>query len=199
MASFLISDFRSVRRRSLSNVCASVLPAHLTLCPGTLVDADSIADVLARSFHPPDGLERMFFPFRRFGIAEDLRQRLRDKSACYCCLVAWIGSQPVGTLEISLRRLPHLPEQARRSKQPYISNLAVHPNWRQRGIGRQLLIGAEGVVQAWGFGILHLHVLEGNRPARALYHSLDYRVVHINSDPWSWLGFPKQLLLYKPL
>lgn len=167
------------------------------VCPGTTADVDRVADILARSFHPPEGLEHFFFPFRRYSIAEDLRQRLRERNPHYCCLVAWIGSQAVGTLEISTRRLPNLPERARHRKQPYISNLAVHPTWRQRGIGKQLLLGAEGVVQAWGYGLLHLHVLESNSAARSLYGSLHYRVVHITSDPWSWLGFPKQMLLYK--
>lgn len=181
------------------NTWTRSLPASLLICPGTLTDVDSVADVLARSFHPPEGLEQLLFPFRRFTIAEDLKQRFRERKPHYCCLVAWIGTQAVGTLEISLRRLPHLPGRARHQKHPYISNLAVHPTWRRRGIARQLLIGAEGVVQTWGYSVVHLHVLESNRPARALYRYLHYLELYTTSDPWSWLGFPKQLLLYKQL
>lgn len=181
------------------NAYARSLPVSLLICPGTLTDIHAIADVLARSFHPPEGMEGIFFPFRRLTIAQDLKQRLQEKETGYCCLVAWIGSQAVATLEISLRRLPQLPERTRRQRQPYISNLAVHPGWRRRGIARELLIGAEGIVHAWGHGLLHLHVLESNGPARSLYHGLGYRALHTTSDPWTWLGFPKQLLLYKQL
>jgi len=183
----------------LLNTYARPLPTALLICPGTVTDVDLVAEVLTRAFHPPEGLEQFLSPWRRFSIAEDLRQRLRDRHPHYCCLVAWVGSQAVGTLEISLRRLSQLPGRARHQKHPYISNLAVHPTWRRRGIARQLLIGAEGVVQTWGHSILHLHVLDTNRPARFLYRTLHYRELYTTSDPWTWLGFPKQMLLYKQM
>jgi ribosomal protein S18 acetylase RimI-like enzyme len=104
--------------------------------------------------------------------------------------------QLVGTLEISLRRLPN---PFYRGWQPYISNLAVLRTWRQMGIGKSLLLGAEGVVKTWGYHVLHLHVMEHNLPARHLYTRLQYRLLISQYDPFWLFGLGQRLLLYKPL
>lgn len=171
-------------------------PSPLLISPVGLTDLDPLVNVLARSFHPPIGIQALWFPFHKLSIRDDLRQRLANPEIHYCCLGAWIDGQLVGTLEISLRRLPN---PFYRGWQPYISNLAVLGTCRKMGIGKNLLLGAEAVVKAWGYHVLHLHVMENNLPARHLYARLQYRLLTSQYDPFWLLGLGQRLLLYKPL
>lgn len=162
----------------------------LVVYPATPSDLEPLAEVLTQVFHPPLGLQRWIYPIRKLGIREDLRLRLGSRDPYYCCLAASVGSRVVGTAEISLRVMAH-------GKYPYLSNLAVLPRWRRRGVARQLLLSAEGVVQVWGYRHLHLHVLEDNLPARQLYSQLRYTPIERTSRLWRWLGVSPQLLLCK--
>ncbi|MFS8781920.1 GNAT superfamily N-acetyltransferase [Thermostichus sp. MS-CIW-23] len=166
-----------------------VLPSPVVY-PATSNDLDPLAEVLAQVFHPPSGLQRWIYPIRKLGIREELRLRLAARDPHYCCLAAAVGSEVVGTAEISLRVTAH-------GKYPYLSNLAVLPGWRRRGIARLLLLSAEGVAKGWGYRCLHLHVLEDNLPARQLYAQLRYTPIERTSQLWRWLGIPPQLLLCK--
>ncbi len=166
----------------------------MTIYPATLADLDALCDVLALAFHPPQGFQSLFFYFYKLSIGADLQQRLGSRERHYCCLAAWVDGELVGTLEISLRRLPAI-----RVWRPevYISNVAVLPQWRRRGVARRLLQGAEGIVKAWGYSTLYLHVEETNAAARSLYTSLNYEIVHVTPNLWFWLGCPRQFLLGK--
>lgn len=166
-----------------------MLPS-LVVYPATLGDLDPVAEVLVQAFHPPLGLQRWIYPIRKLGIREDLRLKLAARDPRYCCLAAAVGAKVVGTAEISLRPMAH-------GQYPYLSNLAVLPAWRRRGIARQLLLSAEGVVQGWGYRQLHLHVVEDNLPARQLYAQLRYTPIQRTPPLWQWLGIPPQLLLCK--
>ncbi|MFS8868276.1 GNAT family N-acetyltransferase [Synechococcus sp. OH30] len=168
---------------------SSLLPS-LVVYPATAADLDPVAEVLARVFYPPLGLQRWLHPIHKLIIREDLRLKLAGRDPYYRCLAAAVGAEVVGTAEISLRAMAH-------GKYPYLANLAVLPEWRRRGIARQLLLSAEVVVQEWGYRQLHLHVVEDNLPARQLYAQLRYTPVQRTSQLWRWLGIPPQLLLCK--
>ncbi|MDX2272018.1 MAG: GNAT family N-acetyltransferase [Cyanobacteriota bacterium] len=171
-------------------------PQSLSIYPATVADLPELAEVLAQAFHPPRGLQKLLFPIRKIGIREDLKQRFSSRHLHYCCLAAWQGNQIIGTLEISLRYLSWM---AGRGQLPYISNLAVLPEWQRQGVGRQLLLSAEGVVQVWGYRSLYLHVLSNNHAAYGLYQQLHYRSLLQIRHAWCWLGFPTQTLLVKHL
>lgn len=156
----------------------------------TARDLESLAEVLTQVFYPPLGLQRWLYPLWKLSIREDLRPKLNGTDPYYCCLAAAVGSQVVGTVELSLRLMAH-------GKYPYLANLAVLPDWRRQGVARRLLLSAEGVVQGWGYRSLHLHVLEDNLPARRLYAQLRYTPIERTSPLWRWLGAPSQLLLCK--
>ncbi|NJK36420.1 MAG: GNAT family N-acetyltransferase [Oscillatoriales cyanobacterium RM2_1_1] len=149
----------------------------------------------------------------RLGIHEDLRQRFVAESKCYVCLAAvfqhsagssGIGSASnpetlVGTVELGLRsRYPWQTSSAH--KYLYISNLAVHPQFRNRGIAQELLRQCEQIALNWNFPSIYLHVLEDNAIARRLYRRMGYQIRAID---WNWnsalLGQPRQLLLHKPV
>ncbi len=56
-----------------------------------------------------------------------------------------------------------------------IANVAVHPNYRRRGIGRALMQQAIAHVEQRGGGLVALRVAADNRPALALYEHLGFR------------------------
>ena len=59
----------------------------------------------------------------------------------------------------------------------HVTNLAVHPEWRRRGVARRLLATAlaEGVVR--GVILAFLEVRPSNTRALALYESLGFQVI----------------------
>lgn len=60
---------------------------------------------------------------------------------------------------------------------PLVSNLAVDPAFRRRGIAKQLCRGAEREAKSWGFREIVLKVEADNAKARSLYRAAGYRVV----------------------
>ncbi len=147
---------------------------------------------------------RWLFPLMRLGIYEDMRQRLRSQLASgYVCLVAGLEpsaghSHLVGTVEIALRSTS--PFQIHNAYYPYLSNLAVHPEYRRQGVAKRLLGACEDWTIGQGVQDIYLHVLESNHEAKQLYFKSGYQV--IRADPlWCcWLlKRPRRLLLHKHL
>ena len=65
----------------------------------------------------------------------------------------------------------------RRDKHAYVANLAVHPDFRRRGIAERLMVEAEGRAREFGCKWAVLHVDERNAVGRKLYGKLGYRLV----------------------
>ncbi len=178
-------------------------------------DVGHVSDILTESFyrntvHQDNFLKRCFTdlvsPILRYGIMLDLSGRFGDKTPCYACLVATHPAnkfQAIASLEICMRYVPIKPHRefwlGREMQQyPYVFNLAVHPQWRRRGVAQQLLLAAEQTVKQWGFSRLYMHVLEDNHPARHLYNRIGYRLHSQEGIVNYWLmGRPKKLLLQK--
>ena len=172
-------------------------------------DLTQLADILASSFHSREGFVDWAYPVLRLGIYEDLKNRLRFKTEYYICLVSELVSreenslakQPesiAGTVEVALRS--RLAWQLPSSDYPYLSNLAVHPEYRRQGVAQQLLSSCEQTVREWGFSEVYLHVLENNHAARQLYYQAGYRLEQVEWDWSCWLlGQPRRLFLRKKL
>lgn len=169
--------------------------------PANLRDLDRLADVLTASFYDRDGWRQWVYPFIRLGIYEDLKQRLKAQSPRYTCLAAIsttaTASQAdttiAGTVEASLRQ----PWPWQGDRHVYISNLAVDQSFRRQGIAMTLLRSCEQVAQRWGIYELHLHVMEDNLVARALYRKAGFSVVQTEDSPASWLGLQARRLLMR--
>jgi len=65
----------------------------------------------------------------------------------------------------------------------WVYNLHVLPQYRGMGVGRLLLMEADGWAAGRGFTSIGLHVADFNTPARRLYESAGYRLV--GSHDWS--------------
>ncbi len=189
-------------------------PSHFQIRAAQSVDLTALAEILADGFHSQDGIFGWTYPLLRLGIYEDLRNRLRSASPHYICLVAVDpaatgtsqGDDLAGTVEIAVRSTDlwqcdgNASAKNVHSRYPYLSNLAVRPIHRRRGVAQQLLLKCERVALSWGFQDLYLHVLENNHQARQLYFKLGYRLHQVDSSWSAWLlGRPRQLFLHKRL
>ncbi|HEY9734689.1 MAG TPA: GNAT family N-acetyltransferase [Trichocoleus sp.] len=171
-------------------------------------DLAQLSEVLASSFYTRTGITGWLYPLLKLGISEDLRQRLRSQPPHYVCLAAIEQNLPAalaakvytdcvaGTIELSQRQ--GLPWQPIKTRYLYLSNLAVHADFRRRGVALQLLKACERVALDWGFSDLYLHVMEDNLQARPLYCKAGYRLVQVNELPWLRYA-PRRLLMHKPL
>jgi GNAT superfamily N-acetyltransferase len=180
-------------------------------------DVDHVSDILTESFYRNHDRKVNFLlrcftdlvhPLLRYGIMLDLHSRFNEHTPCYACLVATHAtnkSQAIASLEICVRHVDAQPQinfwLGRTTQQyPYIFNLAVHPQWRRRGVAKQLLLAAEQVVKQWGFSRLYMHVLEDNQAARSLYDGIGYRLHDQEGSINHWLlGRPRRFLLQKKL
>ena len=89
---------------------------------------------------------------------------------------------------------PPFPTSA--SHQLYLSNMAVSPELRRRGLAGALLARALRIGRAWGAEELQLHVDESNAPAQALYLNAGWTV--IGRDEWWVPPSQRRLLLSRP-
>jgi ribosomal-protein-alanine N-acetyltransferase len=58
----------------------------------------------------------------------------------------------------------------------HITTFGVHPDWRRRGVGSQLLLAVVELARQVGARRLTLEVRAGNLPAQALYESFGFEV-----------------------
>ena len=56
-------------------------------------------------------------------------------------------------------------------------NVAVHPDWRRKGIGEQLVVSLEEALRKQESTCLTLEVRVSNEPAKALYQKLGFQEV----------------------
>lgn len=64
----------------------------------------------------------------------------------------------------------------------HLVSVAVHPDHRRRGIGREMMAFAEGRARAWDRSRIRLEVRKANAVARRLYEKLDYRANRVLRD-----------------
>lgn len=117
------------------------------------------------------------------------RRLAEQQSGAAIYLVAWLGERPVGhtllrwggsgSAALLLRS-----EQA--AAHPYIEALAVHPAYRSRSIGSQIVAVAERAAARRGFRQIGLAVTLENVRARALYERLGYRDAGFGDLPSHW-------------
>ncbi|MFN4194521.1 MAG: GNAT family N-acetyltransferase [Thermosynechococcus sp.] len=156
-----------------------------------ITDLPSVAQLVALSFHPGGGWQALWRSFVQLGIEQDLRDRWQRERPHYHCWLAVLSTGRstlcVGSVEVQLREIKGKPK-------PYLSNLAVHPDYRRRGIGRRLLHTVEASLCAT-YSDLYLHVLAQNEAAQQLYARCGFEVVEEGFTFWR----ERKLLLRKSL
>jgi ribosomal protein S18 acetylase RimI-like enzyme len=115
----------------------------------------------------------------------------------YSCLVALQNHQVIGTVEVSVRAPLFWHFQP--SRYAYLANLAVHPDFRQQGVAKRLLLAATHQVQQWQVNDLYLHVMENNLVARQLYLKAGYYIHQVEGGWSSWFRQPRRLFLHRRL
>jgi ribosomal protein S18 acetylase RimI-like enzyme len=186
------------------NLKTSRLPVRIRLAQQT--DLQDLTHIITHSFYPLEKSWKWTYPLLKYGISEDLRHRLNSNSPEYFCFVATIPvlehNPPkellVGTVEMAIRS--QLSFAKNDKAYPYISNLAIHGNYRRQGIAHQLLQYCEKTALEWGFEETCLHVLENNHSAQKLYKKQGYQLAQMDSTLISWLfRRPKRCFLIKLL
>ena len=187
------------------SVAAATIASQFQIRLCRPADFPGIAQIITESFHSRHGIWGWAFPLLRLGIYEDLRHRLASPAPHHACLVAvqtkaGATSNLIATVELSVRLGDSWTYTGTRKSFAYLSNLAVHPQFRRQGVARELLASCEKVAGEWGFEDLYLHVLENNHQARQLYFKLGYRMHQVESN-WNTFFFrrSRQILLYKHL
>jgi ribosomal protein S18 acetylase RimI-like enzyme len=111
----------------------------------------------------------------RFGVPEKHRGRLaRQRAGSALYLIAWHEAFPVGHALLKLLHPPDDPRQIARPRCPEVEDLLVHPEWRSRGIGSQLLKAAEEAARERGYSEIGLSVAVDNAAAQRLYARQGY-------------------------
>jgi ribosomal protein S18 acetylase RimI-like enzyme len=108
--------------------------------------------------------ERCFAPAFRFSRTY-MRQLIESRDSA-----TWIAEEDKELIGFSIVEWPAGP----RESVAYIQTLEVHPAFRGRGIGAELLIRAEASARSARARIIELHVDEKNAAAIRLYESRGY-------------------------
>ena len=125
---------------------------ELTAGPMAVSDLDQVLDIERASFPTPWTRAAFCYEIEQNKVARCTVLRGRRGIVGYLCL--WEIGHEI-----------------------HITNLAVHPEWRRRGVARKLLGSAllEGVAR--GVTLAFLEVRPSNTRALALYESLGFQVI----------------------
>lgn len=127
-----------------------VTAESITIEPMRLRDLDQVLRIERLSFSSP------------WSRAAFLSELLENDRARY--IVARIGDQVVGYTGMWIV-----------IDEGHITNVAVHPHWRNRGIATQLLGALEEIARANGVRRMTLEVRKSNVVAHTLYEKLGFR------------------------
>ncbi|AFY62078.1 GNAT family N-acetyltransferase [Synechococcus sp. PCC 6312] len=176
---------------------ASLLPRSLEFRQAQTNELEAAAALICQSFYALDTLLFLVAPLIQWGIWQDLNQRQRQGKQGYGCFIATHPQTAhlLGVVEVELRLLESNFPYKKGIPRPYLSNLAVHPDYRRQGIGQQLIQTVEAWLIQHQHPEVYLHVLASNTIAQGLYQQLGYQ---LRATDAHWL-LPTRLLLSKTL
>ena len=124
----------------------------LAMAAMTLDDVDEVLVIERASFQTPWSRSAFRYELTQNRVARSLVMRAGRQLVGYICL--WEIGHEV-----------------------HITNLAVHPSFRRRGVGRNLLARTLDDARAGGAELVFLEVRPTNVEALALYESAGFRVI----------------------
>src|SRR5262249_28711988 len=110
--------------------------------------------------HPPPSVWR--------AEVGDVERWLRDGGG----LLAWLGDTPGGSVGGSYR-----------DQWFYVQHVAVHPEYRRRGLATRMMAWIEGEAQRSGYAQLALRIRSAEKGNQALYESLGFVVTDTVPHP----------------
>ena len=125
---------------------------ELTAAPMAVSDLEQVLDIERASFPTPWTRAAFCYEIEQNKVARCTAMRARGGVVGYLCF--WEIGHEI-----------------------HITNLAVHPEWRRRGVARRLLAAALAEGAARGVTLAFLEVRPGNTRALALYESLGFQVI----------------------
>ncbi|MCL4245640.1 MAG: ribosomal protein S18-alanine N-acetyltransferase [Candidatus Dadabacteria bacterium] len=78
----------------------------------------------------------------------------------------------------------------------HILNIAVHPDFRNMGLGEKIMRSCLGKAAAKGLNIAILEVRVSNLSARTLYEKLGFRIIHTRRKYYSDTGEDAYVMMY---
>jgi [ribosomal protein S18]-alanine N-acetyltransferase len=126
--------------------------AEFAIAAMTLEDLDEVLAIEKASFHTPWSRGAFRYELTQNRVARSLVVRLGRELAGYLCL--WEIGHEI-----------------------HVTNLAVHPKFRRRGIARALLGSVLGDARQKAVELVFLEVRPTNAEALNLYESLGFRVI----------------------
>lgn len=162
----------------------SAAPPPLAVRRAEVGDISACAVTVARSFAgapeaQPLAALKVFLSAALANDCTDVLLAEVDGVAAGVVVVGYTAEGFIGTnraLDDSDSLLPPQPH----SDAAYLSNMAVAPKHRRKGIGRTLVLAAADSAAARGCSKLYLHVRVGDEPASALYEGCGF--VHRDED-----------------
>jgi len=124
----------------------------LSLAPMTVEDLDEVLDIERASFHTPWSRGAFRYELTQNRVARSIVSRLGGELAGYLCL--WEIGHEI-----------------------HVTNLAVHPRFRRRGVARALLAAMLEEARHKLAELVFLEVRPSNVEAFTLYESLGFRVI----------------------
>ena len=174
---------------ALSTAASGFLGPRLKVRPATPEERTAgrsnphreVATVCAASLLAPDAP-----PAARGVMASDITQRFSTRNRAENALIVAEAADGsiAGAVGIEVQMLTKacLEDGAQLDYRPLLSNLAVDPAFRRRGLGKQLCRAAEREARGWGYKEVVLKVEDTNKGARKLYHGLGYRQTGIDRE-----------------
>ena len=149
-----------------------------------------IRDAVLEDLQPLMALEQLSFPGDRLSSRQFRRFIRSDNSRT---LIIEEQGQLAGYALLLFHHRTHLAR---------LYSLAIHPQWRQRGLARQLMSACEHEALERGYLTLRLEAREDNPGARNLYQQLGYRPIrllaHYYDDAADGIRLEKRLQPGKP-
>jgi N6-L-threonylcarbamoyladenine synthase len=128
--------------------------------PQIIIDPMRLRDI-------PDILEVENLSFPTPWSKEAFLSELLDNDKAYY-MVAKVDNRPVAYIGVWIV-----------AGEGHITNIAVHPNYRRKGIGRRLMLAVEEIARNRFCDCIWLEVRESNETAKNLYSSLGYKMISI--------------------
>ncbi|MDR1657070.1 MAG: ribosomal protein S18-alanine N-acetyltransferase [Deltaproteobacteria bacterium] len=139
------------------------------------------------SFTSPT-LEARGLKFRRL-VVQDVSRTLALERLCY--KNAWTADNFIGELDSTIgfnfgifydHTLLAMAITWLIDPESHLLNLAVHPQVRRQGLGRELLTTTAQCAKSLGATVMHLEVAVGNRAAQTLYKNMGFKTVGFRNN-----------------